>query len=89
MVLMCRPDFSLLPIRGAFQQLTVWLEPQMPAKLLHDYLNSAVYVLRLVMVVPPMIGASLHMRKTDLLSVGRRQCAKRTPATAIEITDSV
>ena len=29
---MCRPDFSLLPIHDAFQQLTPWLEPQMPAK---------------------------------------------------------
>ena len=34
---MCRPNFSLLPIHDAFQQLTRWLEPQMPAKLLHDH----------------------------------------------------
>ena len=34
---MCRPNFSLLPIHDAFQQLTLWLKPQMPAKLLHDH----------------------------------------------------
>ena len=34
---MCRPNFSLLPIHDAFQRLTRWLEPQMPAKLLHDH----------------------------------------------------
>ncbi|MGY2895911.1 hypothetical protein ACVWZX_003952 [Deinococcus sp. UYEF24] len=34
---MCRPAFNLLPIHGAFQQLTCWLEPQMPSKSLHDH----------------------------------------------------
>ena len=34
---MCRPNFILLPIQDAFQQLTRWLEPQMPTKLLHDH----------------------------------------------------
>ena len=34
---MCRPNFSLLPIHDAFQQLTLWLEPQMHSKLLHDH----------------------------------------------------
>jgi Transposase DDE domain len=32
---MCRPNFSLLPIHDAFQRLTLWLDPQMPAKLVH------------------------------------------------------
>ena len=34
---MWRPDFSLLPIHDAFQQLTLWLEPQTPVKLLHAH----------------------------------------------------
>ncbi len=34
---MCRPNFSLLPIHDAFQQLTLWLDPQMPVKLLHAH----------------------------------------------------
>ena len=34
---MCRPNFSLLPIHDAFQRLTLWLNPQMPAKLLHGH----------------------------------------------------
>ena len=34
---MCRPNFSLLPIHDAFQQLTLWLESQMPNKLLHAH----------------------------------------------------
>ena len=33
---MCRPNFILLPTQDAFQQLTLWWEPQMPTKLLHD-----------------------------------------------------
>lgn len=36
-VLMGRPDFTVLPILDAFQQLTVWLAPQMPLKLLHPH----------------------------------------------------
>jgi len=34
---MGRPDFTVLPILDAFQQLTVWLAPQMPLKLLHPH----------------------------------------------------
>jgi len=34
---MWRPNFSLLPIHDAFQQLTTWFEPQMPKKLLHAH----------------------------------------------------
>ncbi|AFZ69758.1 hypothetical protein Deipe_4429 (plasmid) [Deinococcus peraridilitoris DSM 19664] len=34
---MGRPDLSLLPLVQAFQQLTRWLTPQMPYKLLHAH----------------------------------------------------
>jgi len=34
---MYRPSFNLLPIHDAFRQLTLWLEPQMSTKLLHDH----------------------------------------------------
>ena len=40
---MCRPDFSLLPIHDALQQLTLWFEPQTPVKLLqaHEKISDA------------------------------------------------
>lgn len=34
---MGRPDLTVLPILDAFQQLTAWLTPQMPPKLLHAH----------------------------------------------------
>jgi len=34
---MCRPNLNLQPIHTAFETLTSWLNPKMPAKLLHAH----------------------------------------------------
>ena len=34
---MCRPDLTLLPVPDAIKQLSIWLEPKMPAKLRHSH----------------------------------------------------
>ena len=58
---MCRPNFSLLPIHDAFQQLTLWLKHQMPAKLLHGHekISDAQLVAVGAVILPFGVGAKV------------------------------